>query len=182
MQCPACQSVLQAVPAGGDEPPVYRCASCQGVWVDSNEYLQWVVGRSAPAPVELAPEHDPVSDSANAKLCPKCQRFLTRYRILPEARFQVERCATCNGVWFDQAEWEVVREHRLQDKVNLLFTQPWQARVRAVEARRAMERLYLERFGADTYERIQQMRDWLLAQPQRAALLAFLQAENPYAI
>lgn len=182
MQCPACQSVLQIVPAGGDEPPVYRCPACQGVWVDSNEYLQWVIGRRVPTTAEIAPEHDPVTDSPAAKLCPKCQRFLTRYRILPEARFLVERCATCNGVWFDQAEWEVVREHRLQDKVILLFTQPWQARVRAVEARRAMERLYLERFGTDTYQRVQQIRDWLLAQPQRAALLAYLQAEDPYVV
>jgi hypothetical protein len=43
-----------------------------------------------------------------------------------------------------------------------------------------MEAIYLLKFGAQDYEKIQQVRAWLQEHPQRNMLLAFLQAEDPY--
>jgi len=182
MLCPNCQRDLGAPVLSADDPPVFRCAGCQGVWVDSNVYLAWVAGRAIEAPADLTIDDVPVADTQNLKLCPTCRRFLTRYHILPGARFSVERCAHCNGVWFDADEWVTAVRHRLHDKVNRLFTQPWQAQIRAAEAQRSLERLYLERFGAEDYARVRDVRAWLDHHPQRATLLAFLQARDPYTL
>ncbi len=182
MQCPNCGTPLGAPTLSESDPPVFRCSGCQGVWVDSNAYLAWVAARPVEGAPDLTPDDTPVSDTQNLKLCPTCRRFLTRYHILPGARFSVERCAHCNGVWFDADEWVTAVRHRLHDKVNRLFTQPWQAQIRAAEAQRSLERLYLERFGAEDYARVRDVRAWLDHHPQRATLLAFLQARDPYTL
>lgn len=180
MQCPNCGAPLGAPVISEADPPTITCAACHGVWVDSNAYLTWVAGRTPEAAADLTPDDTPVADTQNLKLCPSCRRFLTRYHILPGTRFHVERCGHCNGVWFDAGEWETVVRHRLQDKVNRLFTQSWQDQIRAAEAQRSLERLYLERFGAEDYARVREIRAWLDASPQRAMLLAYLQARDPY--
>jgi hypothetical protein len=85
-------------------------------------------------------------------------------------------------VWFDRNEWDVLVAHNLHDKVNQFFTQPWQNRLRAEEARLKLDQLYHDRFGNDDYARIKDVRQWLQAHPQRGMLLAFLQADDPYAM
>lgn len=182
MQCPNCDTPLSAPILTKNDPPVLGCQTCHGVWIDSTVYLAWVAGRAVPPAVELTIDNTTVADTQNLKLCPTCRRFLTRYHILPGARFFVERCAHCNGVWFDEGEWEIARRHGLQDRINSLFTQPWQDQVRAVEARHSLEHIYLERFGAEDYQRVRDVRAWLDSHPQRGTLLAFLQARDPYSL
>ena len=180
MQCPNCDTPLSAPAIAADEPPVFGCSTCHGVWIDSNAYLAWVTGREAKPAPELTIDETPVADTQNLKLCPTCRRFLMRYHILPGSHFFVERCGHCNGVWFDEGEWASVRRHGLQDRVNQLFTQPWQDRIRAVESRHSLEQIYLDRFGGEDYRRVREIRAWLDSRPQKAMLLAFLQSRDPY--
>jgi hypothetical protein len=70
----------------------------------------------------------------------------------------------------------------MQDKVNQFFTAPWQAKLRKKETRANMERLYLEKLGADDFKRIQEVRAWLEKNPRRGMLIAFLQADDPFAL
>jgi Zn-finger nucleic acid-binding protein len=115
-------------------------------------------------------------------LCLECRHILTRYRVLPGARFYLDHCGNCNGVWFDRDEWQVIVAHNLHDNVNELFTQPWQTRVRQVESQAMLDKLYLDKFGAKDYARIKEIWNWLKPHPHRAMLVAFLQANDPYKI
>jgi hypothetical protein len=45
-----------------------------------------------------------------------------------------------------------------------------------------MDRLYLEKFGAEDYEHVKQIRAWLKEHPRQGMLIAFLQADDPYKI
>jgi hypothetical protein len=45
-----------------------------------------------------------------------------------------------------------------------------------------LDKLYLEKFGTEDYARIQEIGNWLRPHPQRAMLLAYLQANDPYKI
>jgi hypothetical protein len=45
-----------------------------------------------------------------------------------------------------------------------------------------LDKLYLDRLGAEDYARIKDTWSWLRHHPQRSMLMAFLQSDNPYAI
>ena len=162
--------------------PAHRCPQCTGVWLSGNEYLRWVLARSAPLPEVPGDDHVPTWDTQTLKVCPDCGHYLTRYRVLPNVQFWLDRCGRCNGVWFDKQEWETVTARNLHDKVNQFFTKPYQERLRQAEAAAQMERLYRQKFSADDYARIKDVYAWLRQHPQRAMLLAYLQADDPYRI
>ena len=183
MKCPVCrEDTLHATKLDLDIPG-YRCERCTGTWISSNEYLAWFKATGSRLPDKPGDGAElPTWDTQDLKLCPDCGHILTRYQVLPNAQFNLDRCGHCNGVWFDHGEWEVVAARNLHDKVNLFFTQPWQARVHDEQTRMVLDKLYQEKFGADDYAKIQAFRQWLIAHPRRAMLMAFLQAENPYKI
>ena len=121
----------------------------------------------------------PTWDTLELKLCPECGHILARYRVLPNVRFYIDHCGHCNGAWLDKNKWEVLVAHNLHDKVNELFTQPWQTKVRQ-EAHAMLDKLYMDKFGAEDYARIKEIGNWLRPHPYRAMLVAFLQANDPY--
>jgi Zn-finger nucleic acid-binding protein len=183
MNCPIdAGQVLEAVTLA-EGLPAHRCAVCTGVWLSSNEYLRWVTARPS-----LLPETDagagpvPTWDTQTLKLCPECGHYLTRYRVLPNVQFWLDRCGHCNGVWFDKQEWETVTARNLQDKVNQFFTKPYQDKLRQTEAAAQMEKLYQQKFSAADYAQLKAVYAWLRPHPQRAMLLAYLQANDPYKI
>jgi Zn-finger nucleic acid-binding protein len=182
--CPICKTVQlvhHTMPDSG--VPSYQCPRCEGIWIAANEYLRWAQTQDTVLPEKLDTGGDiPNWDIAQLKVCPGCGHFLTRYRVLPGVPFYLDRCSQCNGVWLDKNEWGVLVEHNLHDKVNQLFTQPWQAKIQKAEARAMLDKLYTEKFGAEDYAKIQEMGTWLRNHPQRAMLMAFLQAKEPYEI
>jgi len=183
MKCPICKEALDYHQLLESYLPAYRCRQCEGIWISAREYLRWLQQQPTLLPERPAVETDlPTADTPQLKLCPQCGHFLIRYRVLPNAGFYLDRCGNCNGVWFDRNEWDVLVAHNLHDKVNQFFTQPWQNRLRAEEARLKLDQLYHDRFGNDDYARIKDVRQWLQAHPQRGMLLAFLQADDPYAM
>ncbi len=181
MKCPTCkQDLLQQTVLEGDLP-AQCCSRCEGIWISSNQYLAWQKTHSPSLAGRAAGELPrPAVDTHKVKLCPECGRILSRFRVVPNTEFYLDRCGHCNGVWLDKNEWNLLLARNLQDKLNLLFTEPWQARLREEEARSALDRLYLEKFGAQDYARIRDMWAWLKDHPQRTMILAFLSSDNPY--
>jgi Zn-finger nucleic acid-binding protein len=107
---------------------------------------------------------------------------LKRYQILPDTEFYLDHCGHCNGIWFDKNEWDALVERNLHDNVNDFFTRPWQEHLHTEETKAHMDRLYLEKFGAEDYEHVKQIRAWLKEHPRQGMLIAFLQADDPYKI
>lgn len=181
--CPACKQ--PALRPGYLETglPAYSCTQCGGAWILSNEYLKWLQNRR-----EEWPETDPVSalspvtDTQHAALCPDCGRLLRRYRIGSDIPFYLDRCETCNGVWFDQNEWQTLKAHNLADKVNEFFTKPWQEKLLSEERRRRFDTMYRDRFGEADYEKIKHLREWFWQHPQGPSLLAFVTDKDPYQV
>jgi Zn-finger nucleic acid-binding protein len=183
MKCPICKDRHLLRVTLETNLPAHQCDRCQGIWLSSVEYLAWLRTHGPLLP-EKPPDDTPVPtwDTQELKLCPDCGRILSRFRVLPDVRFYLDHCGTCNGVWFDKDEWNVLVSRNLHDKVNWFFTQSWQAKVKGEERKDRLDKLYLEKFGAADYAKIQEVWAWLRDHPQRSMLLAYLQAENPYKI
>ena len=181
--CPMCGGGLR--PTFYDEKlPVNECEACGGAWARANEYAIWLK-RQAPSGMEqkVTGEVDStlqIRDSQQAAFCPDCGHFLRRYRVASALDFHLDRCNTCNGVWLDRNEWEALRSVDLHDELRQIFTHPWQERIHDEEVAQKLDRMYLERFGAEDYERIKKLRAWLSDHPNRSTLLAYLMDEDPY--
>ena len=183
MRCPVCKNIFLGSITLVDELPARQCPNCRGVSISSNMYLTWrrTLGREFP-PKEGAIEIDPSWEVRELKLCPDCGHIMARYKIFPDTDFYIDRCRSCNGIWLDRNEWEVLIDRNLHDNLNEFFTRPWQDNLRAAEAKNHLEHIYLERLGADDYQKVRQVREWLVQHPMRGMLLAFLQAEDPYKV
>jgi Zn-finger nucleic acid-binding protein len=181
VKCPLCEkhSLLRIDLEEG--LTAHQCKDCQGIWVSAPPYRQWLEKgapcSSAPAPTKAAgPEEEP----DQAKFCPECERLLTRYRFSADVDFHLDRCFACEGVWFDRGEWDVLKAHDLQQQVHHFFSPEWQEKLRQEEARRRLERIYLERYGPELYTQLQQVRRWIERHPRRSEILAFLNDPDPY--
>ena len=182
MKCPICE--LDSLKAHRLEAdlPAYRCKRCEGVWISAAQYWEWLRGREDDPPEGPAEAETPmpVEDAGQAKLCPECGHILRRYKVWPNAQFYLDRCGHCGSVWFDRDEWTYLRSRGQHDEVHLFFSDLWQEKLRAKETRQRMEKIYLDRFGAEDYARLKELRGWLDQHPQRGALLAYLTDKDPY--
>ena len=181
MKCPVCKTETLGSITLVENLPANQCANCGGVWISSNVYLAWRRAMGGDLPQRTADSNvDPHWNVEELKLCPESGHIMARYKILPDTEFYLDRCGHCNGIWFDKNEWDALVERNLHDNVNEFFTRPWQDELHAMETHNHLEKLYLDKLGAEDYERIQHIREWLKDHPKRGMLTAFLQAEDPY--
>jgi Zn-finger nucleic acid-binding protein len=181
MLCPVCKGI-QLQPAMLKKGLAgFRCIHCSGTWVSAQKYQPWLEKQNQAAAETPAQETTlPVLDNQQAKVCPECGHMLGRYQIRTDVDFHLDHCHSCSGVWLDANEWDALIARGLDGKLNLFFSQEWQQELRDAETQRRLNELYTTRFGDVDYTRVKEMREWLGKHPQRAALLAFLQLDNPY--
>ena len=182
MKCPLCKvdSLTPITLING--LAAQQCQKCAGIWVASLSYFAWLKAQKTAFPDQaLQPgEALPGTEPPQAKICPDCGHLLRRYKIWPNIAFYLDHCVNCNGIWFDREEWQVIEKHNLHDNLNVFFTQVWQHHLQALEQHAAIEQIYLGKLGAEDYQEIRRVREWIWQHPQRGMLLAFLQADDPF--
>ncbi len=95
----------------------YQCVECGGIWISINDRMSQVSLKSLTATSRSMPE------AKQANLCPDCGRTLGQHKIWPNLAFNLGRCANCQGIWFNQQEWQLLKSRGLQYQVNTFFTQ-----------------------------------------------------------
>lgn len=183
MKCPVCKENTLGEIALLKGLPANQCSNCNGVFIPSNAYLAWWKTLGTVLPVkEGAIDIDPSWEVRELKFCASCGHIMARYKIFPDTDFYIDRCRNCNGIWLDQHEWDVLIDRNLHDQLNEVFTRPWQDHLHAAETRNHLDVIYLEKLGAEDYDQVRQIREWMQEHPRRGMLLAFLQADDPYKI
>jgi Zn-finger nucleic acid-binding protein len=183
MKCPVCKIDSLGPIALVNDLPARQCSQCSGIWISSNAYMSWLRAKGADLPEK--PSNVPLNPTWEVdefKICPDCGHMMRRFKIFPNVDFFLDRCSHCNGIWFDQHEWEALAERNLHDNLPDFFTRPWQDHLKAEEDKTRMESIYLMKFGAEDYEKARKIREWLKDHPQKNMLLAFLQSDDPYKI
>ena len=176
MKCPICKTEELTLTSLDDALTARHCDVCGGNWIPSFEYWKW-----RDAHKENLPSKDPEPNAPNpstgvlaAKLCPECNRILVKYKVGHGVAFSLDLCGNCGGIWFDKDEWEALRSRNLHDDVHMIFTATWQSRVRSEDARREAERLYRSKFGAEGFEEVRRMKEWIEDHPRKHEILAYL--------
>ena len=132
MNCPRCAVRMLTRPLGGATIPaispyrstepltpsadraepivVDRCPRCRGIWFDAGEMARALRAH------ELGPPPEPTDASRTPRPspiehCPRCKGAIeTRQsRAMPSVTY--DRCAGCDGVWFDRGEADQFDEH-----------------------------------------------------------------------
>ena len=122
MHCPACNIKMKVVTVQahyGERVFINQCASCGGIWFDSNELY-----RISPAEADTIDTVDvgkikSSKDITNEPLaCPHDgQKLIVFYDVNFPSNLIVELCPACNGFWFNHGEFKKLKEYQAE-KIN----------------------------------------------------------------
>ncbi len=111
----------------------YQCPETEGIFLPVASYFRWL-GRQPERLPQLpssgdAAQEAPV-DSGEAKICPESGQLMQRYSVGHGFAFHIDRSPS-GSLWFDKGEWEALKKRQYHDDLHLIFTSPWQDKVRA---------------------------------------------------
>ncbi len=117
MQCPACDSVLKKIIAGG--VTVEACVGgCGGIWFDRFEIARFDHSSEEAGRFLLNIHKTKTPDASRTRKCPKCPDVVLIHRYYSiKKETPVEHCGNCGGYWVAAAELEAIkREFASGDK------------------------------------------------------------------
>jgi Zn-finger nucleic acid-binding protein len=174
-QCPQCADSTLVHAMLAENLAALSCGKCLGTLVSLVSYRAWREGtgrdhlRATPAAVA---DFD-AADSVGAKKCPKCRSLMSKYRISAEKTNRLDYCPHCDEVWLDEGEWQLVEALAQSGDFARMFTQAWQHAVSG-GVTEAMEAARLKSLLGDDVGRVEEIRAWIAAHPQRLTILAVL--------
>lgn len=161
---------------------VCQCPKSGGVWISLQSYFVWREGNAGKAR-PLPPDYKPqlAADSGQrALICPESGCLLVRYRVGDGLSFQLDRSPKTGGVWLDAGEWDALKSKGLHEQLHLIFSAPYQKRVRSELFNAQLQDQFRQRIGATDFERVSEFKSWLKAHPKRRDILAcLLDGETP---
>ncbi len=184
VQCPKETKVeLQAgtLPGG---LVAHCCPDCGGAWIRPEHYLDWQdrlkIDREEPPTVAVLPSHVDLDFSGSpldnrAALCPDCKHYLVRGRVqLKQKVFFVERCPNCKGYWCDGGEWSALQSLQLDRHLDYIFTDQWQAQVKALDFAMRERAATVEKLGDEIAAKIFELAELLENHPNGDFGVAYL--------
>jgi len=179
MKCVKCSNE-ELHPASLDEGLVCQlCNSCGGSWVKMPDYIQWHDQHASEANLGINQEDVAIEDTAAVLICPQCNQIMGKYRISADLEHRMDQCANCGGFWLDKGEWKYLQRFNLHTRINTIFTENWQRKVREETFKRNAEKRYLTKFGVVTYQQVKELKDYLIGNPFKNRVIAYLMNPDP---
>ena len=119
MKCPKCEAEMEKVVFQNIE--VDRCTNCRGIWFDrlEHESLKQLKGSED---IDVgAPEKGKEFNRVDKINCPVCHTIMVRMVDAGQPHIWFEKCASCDGVFFDAGEFTDFKEHTLSDFIKDLM-------------------------------------------------------------
>ena len=182
MKCPNCKSRPMDTTALDRGLDVQSCGKCGGCWIRRDEYTRWLVthGPTLPQRTEVKTPFD-VSGVQDARICPDCGVIMIRYQVGHGLNFFIDRCSSCQGIWLDRNEWDALKAENLHDEIDRVFSSEWQHGEHREKMRQKILEAHKQRLGED-YEKVEEFRKWLQAQPHADRILAYIQDPDPLSL
>jgi len=161
MICPSCKKGPLRPTKLEESLPALSCTQCHGFLLSMLSYRMWV--ESNPNSVNQTHDHEieELNDSSKAMTCPKCQKFMSKYRISGETLNKLDSCGNCGELWIDNGEWQLLQSLGLINKLSSILSDPWQSNIRKQDHESSYESRYEKLLGEKEYSKIREFRDWL---------------------
>ena len=181
MNCPVCNSSELKSTALESQLNAFRCAKCEGNWIQGREYWKWLEKHGPNLPERAFAETDlTLAEPGKYIDCPECRFRMVKYLVGHGFTFTLDHCQGCKGIWLDKNEWQALKKRNLHDDLHSMFTAFWQAQAQREKRKKKFEEIYVERFGAEDYAEIKRVRWWLDTKINREELVAYLTDKDPY--
>ncbi len=183
MNCTSCKKGILVEGLLEDCITVNTCNHCHGHWILIENYVkgkQQNPDLQSPNLQNTVETSLDVDDSKTALLCPISGKIMQKFRITHDSEHRLDYSASVGGVWLDSGEWEYLKAEGFAGSLNTILTNHWQKSVREDQARATFDKLYRSKFGGESYDRVQEIRQWLEQHPCEDELKAFLMAVDPY--
>ncbi|AQZ93609.1 rhomboid family intramembrane serine protease [Halopseudomonas phragmitis] len=118
--CPCCLTrTLYEVPFQSGR--VFQCRSCEGMWFEDRQLNQAISDTHPDIDQHCHVSHLGEHLGASQRVCWHCQAPMEHYHLLPDYQVEIDRCASCDGVWLDHDEVDqVMHSPKLKDAMQML--------------------------------------------------------------
>ncbi|PSO50524.1 MAG: hypothetical protein BRC33_02855 [Cyanobacteria bacterium SW_9_44_58] len=180
LSCPKHQGFYLEKSMLAGEIPTHCCPHCHGHWIDTQDYEDWQLRKSrqfcSPERVldNLDLEREISTDDKKAGFCPECQCYLNRAKVPINTPFFVESCASCNGIWLDNGEWEILTQLGLELEIKKLFLRRWQAIFREKQKAQYEQEIIIEKLGSELAEKLFEIANLLENHDDKEVGIAYL--------
>ncbi len=176
MECPSCDSFTLNPIKLQSGLPARKCKKCEGILIELLTYREWA--ESNPEQVQKFDDHlTEVEDNTKALLCTKCSKMMLKYKISGTSSNKIDVCTNCHEAWLDNGEWELLGALSLQNKLNKIFTEPWQRNIRNEENEKSHERRFADLLGISDHNKISEIKKWIDTHSKKSDLIRFLLRE-----
>lgn len=177
MQCPKCKSKYLKATKLEQGLSAMGCVECGGASISLLYYRDWVE-RSEPVS-EISPStiEEDTQDTRNAMSCPKCSKIMTKYKISGDVDNRLDLCSSCDEVWLDAGEWELIKSLELSGNMPNVFTESWQWNLIKQDKDKALDKRLLRSIDEDELTEVKRVKDWLNKHPKRSEIWLYLQAK-----
>jgi len=156
----------------------HNCSSCNGDWLLIEDYISWKERNPEFSFSESS--HCEADDTKSALLCPVSGLIMRKLRLSKDTEHRIDYSASVGGVWLDKGEWQLLKDQGLAGSLNAVLTSHWQKNIRINNTKDNFTTIYKDKFGDESYQKIKELREWLIEQPNKADLRAYLLATDPY--
>ncbi len=173
MQCPSCDSYMLNPTKIQSGLPARQCKKCGGILIDLLTYREWLESNPQEV-INVDKELIEVDDNSKALLCVKCSKMMLKFRVSGSTSNKIDVCSNCDEAWLDSGEWELLGALSLQDKLNKIFSEPWQKNIRDEESEISHEQRFEELLGKNDYDKIAETKQWIDSHSKKSDLIRFL--------
>jgi len=176
--CPKCRNTPLRHTLVTDHLAAHSCSGCKGLLVSLVAYRKWSESHDhTPSADESVEIIDETQDTKTAVACSRCQTVMTKYRISARTENRIDYCASCEDIWLDGGEWELISALVGSRHLARIFTQPWQHRIRS-ETVEIMQSNRLESLFGEEFDKILGIKKWLDDHSIREEIIAYLQRKS----
>ncbi len=154
--------------------PAMSCGTCEGSLVSLLYYRHWAETQKAAAEAPKEPSLVETSDSSGALMCPKCSRFMMKYKVSGRLSNRVDVCTSCDEAWLDRGEWELLEALQLSHKMPAIFTDEWQRRIRNELTEQTRRAILARTIGEENVPKVEDFRSWLTESGHKTDILVYL--------
>ena len=178
MKCPRCQTPDLLPTLIEELLPAMGCGTCHGSLVSLLYYRHWAETQKPPTTAAEASGEDAADvdtdDTTSALSCPKCGRFMTKYKVSGTVSNRVDVCNSCDEAWLDRGEWELLERLQLSHRIPAILTDEWQRRIRHELSEEGRRSTLARSIGAEAAERVEVFRTWLGESGHKPQIMVYL--------
>lgn len=173
MKCPQCKNIELKPSEIEPKLIVAECEACEGMLLPLIYYRYWL---ETSADESVTAQHEILScdEPDGAKLCPKCNQIMLRFRISTDYRNRLDFCSSCDETWLDKDEWELLKRSGLHTQVASIITDVWQNKLRKQQSQINLDEEYRNKLGDEAFEELKKFTKWYLEQEKQTEIKQYL--------